>query len=382
MKNVAVITEYNPFHKGHGIQINKIKELFGEDVRIICIMSGNTVQRGEVALYDKYLRAKAAVMHGASAVFELPFPYSSSCAEIFACAGVYIAKALGGMDALVFGSETGDIKVLERVSDRISSKEFERALEEISKTNKALPYPRRRQAAYELLYGEELLNGANDILAVEYIKAIKNIAPEITPVTYKRQEGFSAGATRQEIRHSGTSSGLTEVGREIFEGAPHTDSVRLGQLLLQDLRRAEMSRVQGVFDMPRDLGMKMKQESLACADYEEFIQAMKGAGYTDARIRRELLYLWCGVEDIGKTPEYTTVLALDERGREYISSIRKTKTVPVITKPADYKDMTKDVVAAFELAKRADHLFAYALEKALSPAEMLKTGPWIKEKMR
>ena len=112
MKTVAIIAEYNPFHSGHEYHINKIREEFGSDTRILAIMSGNFTQRGEIAYADKYFRAECAVRCGVNLVLELPFPYSLSSAEIFAKSGVKIADALGVTDILSFGSEAGSIETL------------------------------------------------------------------------------------------------------------------------------------------------------------------------------------------------------------------------------------------------------------------------------
>ena len=379
MKNIAVITEYNPFHKGHAVQIEKIKELFGDDARIIAIMSGNTVQRGETALYDKYTRAEAALQSGVSAVFEIPFPYSSSPAEIFASAGVHIAEGLGNIDHLVFGSETGDIKKLEIMSGRISSEEYLASLAEYSNANKDIPYPKRRAQVYKALYGEDLAISANDILGVEYISALRKMKSRIVPVTYKREEGFSAGKTRNDIRQRGESEGLSEECLAIFSNAPISDNKKLFSQLFGCLVRCGADELLGVFDMPCDLANKMKTEAALCADHAELMAALKGSGYTDARIRREMLYLWCGVEKIEGMPKYTNLLGFDEKGREYIKEIKRTKRIQILTKPADFDKMQEGAAQAYENALMADRLFAMCLEKPIPFSDIMKKGPVIKK---
>ena len=378
MKNIAVITEYNPFHKGHALQIEKIKELFSNDVRIIAIMSGNTVQRGEGAIYGKYARAHAALSAGVSAVFEIPFPYSSSTAEIFARAGVYIAGALGNIDALVFGSECGDIKKLEEISLRMESEEFCAKMEMISQNNKDMPYPKRRETAYRELYQEDLAMSANDILGVEYINAMRRLGADMEVVTYKREEGFSAGKTRREIRLEGSFLGVDEKSREIFENSVMLDSNKLEAQLFGCLLRADVGELLKVFDMPKDLAYKMKAESERSEDYREFLERMKGAGYTDARIRRELLYLWCDVEKIDHLPLYTALLGMNEKGREYLAQIRKTKKIQVVTKPADYKKFP-EIATQINLNLEADDLFALASAKPLPYGWSLLTTPLMKK---
>ena len=128
MEIVGIVCEYNPLHSGHQKQFEIIRSELGEDTAIVCLMSGNYVQRGAPAVFHKSLRAKAAVLAGADLVLELPFPYSSAPAEIFGGAGVRIADSLGCVDELCFGSETGDISVLRTLSDRLGEKSFKEAL--------------------------------------------------------------------------------------------------------------------------------------------------------------------------------------------------------------------------------------------------------------
>ena len=130
MKTVAIISEYNPFHSGHEYQIQKIREEFGADTRIIAIMSGNYTQRGEMAIMDKSLRAECAVRCGVNLVLELPFPFSSSSAEFFSRSGVKIAHSLGVVDYLSFGSECGSIEELVNAAKNMSSKEYKALLKQ------------------------------------------------------------------------------------------------------------------------------------------------------------------------------------------------------------------------------------------------------------
>ena len=132
MKTVAIISEYNPFHTGHEHQLKSIRRDFGEDTRIIAIMSGNYTQRAETAVLDKYLRAECAVLCGVDLVLELPFPYSSSSAEFFARSGVHIADSIGVVDFLSFGSECGDIESLKRTASISLTDEYKCTLKKLS----------------------------------------------------------------------------------------------------------------------------------------------------------------------------------------------------------------------------------------------------------
>ncbi len=383
MKNIAVITEYNPFHGGHSIQIDYIKEKFGEDSRIIAIMSGNTVQRGEVAVYDKYKRAECAVNHGVSAVFELPFPFSSSCAEIFARAGVYIAKALGGIDTLVFGSESGDIDALTLCAKRLESEEFQKRFSEYSQDNKNISHIKRTEMLYCELYGDGTFpKTANDILAVEYIKAAREQGAEFCLQTYKRLPGFTASGARRSIRTQTRTEDAFEGENNPAHtemGENYTDEKKAGELIIQYLLKEDPRELEGIFDLPSDLLLRMKRAANETADFRSFMDFCRNPSYTDARIKRALLYIWCDVRKKPSNPLYTAVLALDEKGREYLSAIRKTADIEILTKPADYKEMGGERVSAYETALRAEWLFAHSLKSPMPPSQMMKKRPYIKE---
>ena len=148
MKVAAIISEYNPFHKGHQYQIEKLREILGEDTAVIAIMSGNFTQRGEIAITDKTVRAAAAIECGVDLVLELPFPFSMSSAEFFARSGVRIANSLGIVDYLVFGSESGNLRELSDVAAIMSSVEYQLTLDTL--TASALNEPSAMAAALEL----------------------------------------------------------------------------------------------------------------------------------------------------------------------------------------------------------------------------------------
>ena len=172
MKTVGIVCEYNPFHNGHKYQIDQIRHELGEDTEIIAIMSGNYTQRGEMAIIPKTYRAKAACLAGVDLVLELPFPYCASSAEIFARSAVYIINSLGTVDYISFGSESGDIEAIKRVAGALDTDEFKSALKELTQ-DRSLGYPKLCELAYNKLEPEsDFKFTPNNILAVEYVKAI------------------------------------------------------------------------------------------------------------------------------------------------------------------------------------------------------------------
>ena len=190
MKTIAIISEYNPFHNGHEYLINKAKEQFGNDTAVIAIMSGNYMQRGELAIADKTVRARAAVDCGVNLVLEIPFPFSVSSAEFYAKSGVHIANSIGIVDHLVFGSECGDIDLLCTVAQNMLSDKYSCALNTALKSpsEKGIGYPTLCAKIYNEIFGDfkSTLTESNNTLALEYIKALIKSNSTITPVTFRR----------------------------------------------------------------------------------------------------------------------------------------------------------------------------------------------------
>ena len=188
MKAVGIVAEYNPFHSGHRYQIRKIREIFGAETPVAAVMSGDFVQRGEAASYDKFTRAEAAVRGGVSLVIEMPLPWSLSSAESFARGGVGLLGAAGVIDALSFGSESGDLSALEKTAAVLDTPEFAEALKR--ELTGGTPFAAARARAARALLGESaaVLDTPNDLLAVEYIRAAAKLGYifDYTPV---RREG-------------------------------------------------------------------------------------------------------------------------------------------------------------------------------------------------
>ena len=203
MKTAAVICEYNPFHFGHKYQIETMKRNFGSGCRIIAIMSGCFTQRGEPAIFDKYTRAESALRCGCDLVLELPLPHSMSGAEFFARAGVYIADSIGVVDLLFFGSECGELTRLQTVAERMSSDEFRQACTEERSKDKGAQTGRLRDEIYRRLWGDEpILSGSNNLLALEYLRALKRFNSPIQPYAVKRVGGgYNSTDISTDISH-------------------------------------------------------------------------------------------------------------------------------------------------------------------------------------
>ena len=173
MKTAGIICEYNPFHAGHAWQIAEIRRTLGEDTAVVCAMSGNFVQRGDFAILRKHVRAEAAVRGGADLVLELPTPWATASAECFARGGVEVLSGTGVVDTLCFGSECAKIEKLLRLAQFLTSDDFANALR--TELDKGISFAAARELAAEKMQGDdaEILRGPNDILGVEYCKALQ-----------------------------------------------------------------------------------------------------------------------------------------------------------------------------------------------------------------
>lgn len=405
MKVAAIISEYNPFHLGHDYQVKKIREMLGDDTAVIAVMSGNYTQRGEIAIADKLVRAQAAVDCGVNLVLELPFPFSMSSAEFFAKSGVRIAGEIGIVDYLVFGSESGDINELSDIASVMASKEYRLTLDTLAESDeyREYGYPELCQLALSKVYGKEISReflSPNNILGIEYIKAISAFGYSMTPITVRREgSGYldiinpmaqfqSASAIREELI-SGNISALDYVpenARKIYQqaiddGKMPADASRLDLSVISSFRLNSPMQNPDIQDASGGLYNRLCDLSADANGIISLTSLAETKKYTKARIRRAIWNSYFGVtsSDVRILPCYTQVLAMDSVGRSMLKSIKKTSEFPVITKPASYKDMGDDVIRQKELSNKADSIYALTLKNANSGRFPLIFTPYVKD---
>ena len=404
MTTVAIISEYNPFHNGHLYQIEKIRKEFGEDTAIVAIMSGNYTQRGEIAIMDKWKRAEAAVMCGVNLVLELPFPYSASSAEFFARAGVHIANKLGVVDYLSFGSESGDISELLEISENMLSESFDSELKKIISNEKYenVGYPKQLQVAYENAFSKTLSGDAfspNNILAFEYIKALKKSKSKIMPHTIKRvgadysddkiverAEHQSATAIRELLLKgiSATNYIPNDVA-DVYSSEQKKDAVpcdanQLSSAILSHLMLNDPKAERDIHDAKGGLYNRLKKMSFEAKDISSLIVLSETKKYTTARIRRAIWYSYFGVtsSDVRELPTFTQVLALDKVGRILLKNIETDEKFGIITKPSS---CMRDALGERQkqLSDKADILFQLSKPKRDSGNSVYKRTPFVKK---
>ena len=353
MKKVGIICEYNPLHKGHVKQFQIIRSLLGEDTAIICLMSGNFVQRGMPAIIDKSLRAKAAILCGADLILELPVTCALSSAEGFAAGGVEI---LGNFcDYLCFGSESGDVKSLTDTAQALLSDHFPPLLREYLETG--MSFPAARQAALEAMgLDGDLLSLPNNILAVEYCKAILSQNVPMQPLPIIREGSYhaempdadnpSATAVRNLMQQNlDWSAYVAPAAEDVFADAPlHT--LQAGErVILGRLRTMTEAEFEALPYGSEGLWRKFMHACRSCATLEEIIAATKSKRYTRTRIDRMIMCAFLGIsaETLAAPVPYTRVLAFNDTGRAVLKEAKKTGTFLNAGESADhpYWDLEK-----------------------------------------
>ena len=405
MKVAAVIAEYNPFHNGHKYQVNKIRETLGEDTAVIAIMSGNYTQRGELAITDKTIRAKAACECGVNLVLELPFPFSMSSAEFFASAGVKISNSLGIVDYLVFGSESGNIAELADIAEILLTEEFLLTLDTLSNTEsyKTKGYPEICEEAIKRLYGKptsETLFSPNNILAFEYLKALRREKSNIIPLTFSRVgAGYhdpmtcgtifqSASGIRRDFESNGTSAFeyIPENAKNIFISAKEQGKLpsiqsRLDTAVISSFRLNSPNASDDFHDAAGGLYNRLCENSAKVSSISSLTSKTETKKFTNARIRRAIWNSYFGVtsSDVRANPSYTQVLAMDDVGRSLLKRIKKTATISVITKPSSYTSCGDEVIRQAELSHKADSIYGLTLECPNSGDFSLTFTPYVKK---
>ena len=342
MAAVGIVCEYNPFHLGHEKQLRMARELLGGNTPVVCLMSGNFVQRGAPALFDKTVRARAAVECGASLVLELPVTCALSSAEGFARGAVEIFDRLGAVDTLCFGSETGDAAALVRAAEAMTAPAFTQALR-LALTD-GLSYPAARQRALEETLGDgALLTSPNDILAAEYCKALFERRSRIRPLAVRREGGYhdetpdaenpSATAVRAALlRGDGWRQLVPEAAASIYEDA--------ARYTLASGERAVLARLRGMpeaewAELPfgsEGLWSKLRRAVQTEASVEAILCAAKSKRYPRTRLQRLLLCAYLGIDaqTLLREAPYVRVLAFDEKGRALLREMRRNGGLPIV----------------------------------------------------
>ena len=381
MRICGVVSEYNPFHKGHAYQIEQAKSHLGEDSAVVCCMSSDFVQRGDAAILPKHLRAKAAVLGGADVVLELPSPYALRSAEGFAQSAVDILLGTGVITDLSFGAEDADAELLHETASLLL--EHQTVQDTLLHLKTGISYAAARERALFARVKEkaEILQKPNNILAVEYCKALirRESAVNLLPIE-RKGAGHDAGAEgeyasasyiREFLREGKTDEALpylpettVAILKESMEsGHALLDQSRLENAMLSSLVRLTADDLAALPDANEGLDNRLLEAIRKGRTIEEICAQAKTKRYALSRIRRMIFCAYLGItkEESTTPPPYARVLAFSDKGREVLKLARKRATLPLITKPAHAFDLGGDARKIFEREALACDLYNLAL---------------------
>jgi len=326
MLTAGVVAEYNPFHKGHKYQLEMTRAAGA--THIVSVMSGSAVQRGDIAVFSKYERASAAVRNGADLVIELPCPYSCSSGEIFAGAAVELLAGLGAVDMLSFGSECGDVLLLERGAEMSEKLKNSRAVRDYLSAGMSYPQALAKAAGERDTVFAELFGNPNDTLAVEYIKSAKKLAPDMKFLAVSRNSvGHDCGTAQGEFASASYIRSLICSDEDYGNFVPESCDGRvyslekLDRIMTFKIMTAEYDELAELPDMNDKLVNRfISVRETGVHSAAEFAENFKSRNITLARVRRMLIHLALGVRrsDIVPVP-YGRILAFNERGREILA---------------------------------------------------------------
>lgn len=378
MNTAGIIAEYNPFHRGHEYMLRRLRRDLGADTAFVCVLSGNFVQRGDCAVFRKQARAEAAVRCGADLVLELPLPWAIASAEGFSRGAVELLGKTGVVTHLCFGSECGDVNALRRVAAALRDPETDALV--LRYLSEGMSYAAARQRALESTAGgdAEIVSTPNNILAVEYIRALEAGCRGMEPVTVLRRgaahdgegdgEFFPAKELRARCAAGEDVSGmLPGPAAEVFRAEAEAGR---GPVTLEKLDTALVSRLRMLppeaFDKLPDAGEGLGGRLCAAAhaqpDVESVLAAAKTKRYAMSRLRRMLLCACLGVnaaDRAGGVP-YIRVLAMSRKGRGLLREMRSRAALPVITKPARIRELDARARRVFALECAAADLYCLA----------------------
>ena len=415
MKTVGLITEYNPFHNGHLYHLEKSKSLTNSEYSI-AVMSGNFVQRGEPAIVDKWTRAKMAVDSGVDLVIELPVIYACQSAELFAYGAVKLLDNLGIVNSLCFGSEADNIGILDLIATILvdEPEPYKKYLKE--SINKGNSFPNAREYAlisHMINIGfnnwQELKNtisSPNNILGIEYLKALHKINSSIVPYTISRKD-----ANYHNTSLTGSISSATAIRKEIFKRAS-IESIKntvplstyhhlqyffdnnkkynsidnFSQIIIFLAREIGPEKLKNIMDIENGLEKRIINCANNNTTINDMLNCISTKRYALTRLKRILLHLLISLD--GPTfkllhshgPQYARILASNKKGLQLLKTIKENSNIQIITKFADYKKINDSIIHRMvEFDKRATDIFFLGLnnKNSISNLDFL-TSPYIK----
>ena len=367
----AVIAEFNPFHNGHAYLLNKARE---NSEAVIAVMSGNFVQRGDIAIYPKHLRAMFALKNGADMVIALPAGWSMSGAENFAFGGVSLLKSTKIVDRIVFGCETDKPKLLFETANILLSSELNKHIK--SHLSDGITYASARQKAVNEISGDcaDILNSPNNILAVEYILAMNklNFTAEVLPIkrigaahdsSFVIGNFSSASNIRKLIRDNNKYSEFVPKNILIdMQENEFADISLIDKALMFKLRSLTLAEIKNLPDISEGIENRIFDAIKFANSLDDLCERIKTKRYTYSRIKRIILSACFGIDAsyLKKEPPYIQVLGVNNTGKSLLSEMNKIANIPVIVSNKDFNNLSGFGKSVFDNEAIADNLYGLA----------------------
>lgn len=380
MSVIGIVCEYNPFHNGHKYLIDSVKK---DGDTVVCVMSGNFVQRSEPAILEKRLRAKAALMCGADLVIELPLAFSVSGAQTFARGAVKLLDSLGVVDTIAFGTECGVTETLRSAAEAMENEQVHNEIHHLLKTG--VTYAAARESAVRSVFTDELadiLKTPNNILAVEYISALMALKSKIKPVAVMRSGiqhdaefsngNFASASCLRERIKSGEeilkympASSFSVLEEAINCGLAPSDYRKLDIAVLSFLRKATAESLKYTPDVSEGIENRIISAARTASTLSEVFDNAKTKRYTHSRIRRIVLCAFLGIKksDIAVGLPYIRVLGFSEKGKTLLHSARKLSSLPVVMRAGDINQLSETAKRCFSLECTATDIYNLTLPK-------------------
>ena len=345
----GIICEFNPFHSGHKYLIDSIKK---DGDSVICVMSGNFVQRGEPAVYNKYERTRAALEGGADLVIELPTECAVQSAQGFAEAGVKLLESTGVCDAIAFGAECDNVDELKRISREIKEKDSD--IKAVLKSGVSYPSARRE------VIGSPALDYPNNILAIEYLSCTS------LPAVAVKRIGKGHDSGDREYSSSEIRAHLPEESIASLQNCENAVMYRLRTMNTEDFRKLD--------DVSEGLENRIAEAVKTAKDIDSLYSMIKTKRFTHSRIRRIILRAFLGIDrNTPKNPLYLHILGFNSKGRELLTKMKDSAELPLITRYGDARALGGEILAAYERECRYSDIYNI-MYKEIRPCSQEQTA--------
>ena len=341
---IGIICEYNPFHFGHLYHINEAKKISGCE-NVVCIMSGSVVQRGDVAIFDKWERTRQAVENGADLVIELPATYSLQSADVFAYGAVNILHKLGVVDALCFGAETDDLSVLSKCAEFLAdpTDRYKQTLK--AQLSSGMGYPAACEYALRTAIGNvpEEVFSPNSTLAIAYLKSLILLDSKIKPYCIKRNNDYHSDVSLDGFKSATAVRDMIFSGADYSKYAPeYCDAPKYHlrnaeSYILGFFRNVSDKQLENIAGFEDGLGNLLRNSAKKACTLDELFSMCTGKRYTISRIRRFCLCAILGITKTVDEPDYIRILGFSSSGTKLIKKIKEQSPLIPVTKTADYK---------------------------------------------